>query len=158
MRKISIILIAIMLFFASCKPTQQTIVHHEYITHVKDSVVMKDSIVTIPKEVYTNLAWNYEKLHLETSLAEADAWVDSCFLRGTIKNKDKAQYQYITIEKVRDSIVYEKVPVPYPEYITVEKPLNNKLLTWAILASTGLLAALVWIFRKWIIKLFKLFV
>lgn len=144
----------IILSFQCCKPKQQTIVHHEYISHYVDSVRYHDSTVVIPKEVYTNVAWNYDTLRLETSLAKAEAWVDSLWLRGNITNKQQIIYKYITETKVRDSIVYEKVPEPYPEYITVEKPLNNKLLTWAILSSLGCLACLIWIFRKWIIKLF----
>lgn len=157
MKKISIILISIMLCLASCKPKEQIIVHHEYVTHVKDSVVTRDSVVLIPQETYTNIAWKYDTLHMETSLATAVCYVDSLWLRGTMKNKNVASFHHETETIIKDSIVYEKVPEPYPEYITVEKPLNNKLLTWVIITSTGLLAALCWIFRKWIIRFIKLF-
>lgn len=139
-----------------CKPIHETIVHHEYVTHVRDSIVMKDSIVTIPQEVYTNLTWNYDTLHLETSLAKAECWVDSLWLRGTMKNKNVASFHHETETIYKDSIVYEKVPEPYPVEVMVEKPLNNKLLTWAIISSIGCLALLCWILRKPIMKLFAL--
>ena len=155
MKKIALIL-CMLLCLGSCKPVHQVIVHDVYETHVVDSVVMRDSTVYIPQEVYTNLSWSYEPLHLETSLAEADCWVDSLFIKGTIKNKKAVQTQYVEVEKWRDSIVYEKVPEPYEVEVEVEKPLNNKLLTWSILASLGLLVSLCWIFRKWIIKLIAL--
>lgn len=141
------------LFLLGCKPVHEVITHHEYITHTRDSVVMHDSIVVIPQEVYTNLAWKYDTLHLETSLATADAWVDSCFLRGTMKNKNTASFHHETETIVRDSIVYEKVPEPYPVEVMVEKPLNNKLLVWAIISSVGLLALLWFTFKNPIRKL-----
>lgn len=152
MRKI-IFILSLIFCLASCKPVHQVIVEHEYVTHVKDSVVMKDSTVLIPQEVYTNLSWSYENLHLETSLAEADCWVDSLWLRGTMKNKKNAQFKYITVEKVRDSIVYEKVPDPYPVVEHVKNPVNKKILWWAILSSLGFIGALCWIFRKPLMKL-----
>ena len=153
MKKIFIIIFT--LFLVGCKPVHTVIEHHEYITHTIDSTVLHDSTVLVPVEVYTNLAWNYDTLHLSTSLADAYAWVDSCFLVGTMKNKDKAQFKYVYVDKwhVRDSVVYEKVPDPYPVEVMVEKPLNNHLLIWSIISSIGCLALLVWVFRKPIMKL-----
>lgn len=149
-----ILILCTFLCLAGCKPVHQVVVEHVYETHITDSIRYHDSTVVVPQEVYTNLAWKYDSLHLETSLAVADCWVDSLWLKGTIKNKKEVVYKYVEVEKWRDSIVYEKVPDPYPVEVMVEKPLNNKLLTWSILASLGLLVSLCWIFRKWIIKLF----
>lgn len=133
------------------------ITHDEYITHVIDSVVVKDSVVVIPVETYVNMTWNYDTLSLETSLAKAEAWVDSCWLRGSIKNKDKAQFQYIYQDKwhVKDSIVYQEKPVPYEVEKVVTKNASWKVWLWAILSSLGLIGMLYWHFRKWIYKLFS---
>lgn len=155
MKRILFILILIFCL-ASCKPTEQTIVHHEYIQHVTDSVIYHDSIVTIPHEVYTNIAWNYDTLTLETSLAKAECWVDSLWLRGSISNKQQVIYKYIEVEKVRDSIVYEKVPEPYPVVEYVKNPVNKGILWWAIGSSLAALGALCWIFRKQLMKLIAL--
>ena len=138
MKKFLIILLTIFVL-ASCKPLHQVVVEHVTETHVVDSLVIRDSIVTIPKEVYTNLAWSYDTLTLETSLAKAECWVDSLWLRGTMKNKNVASFHHETETIYKDSIRYEKVPDPYPVEVMVEKPLNNKLLIWAILSSGGLL-------------------
>lgn len=154
MKKILTILLTIFVL-ASCKPINQVVVDHVVETHVIDSLVIRDSIVTIPQEVYTNLTWKYDTLTLETSLAKAECWVDSLWLRGTMKNKNVASFHHETETIIKDSIVYEKVPSPYPVEVMVEKPLNNKLLIWAILSSGGLLFMFWLTFRKKIGKLFN---
>lgn len=152
-KKILTILLTIFVL-ASCKPIHQVVVDHVVETHVKDSLVIRDSIVTIPQEVYTNLTWKYDTLHLETSLASATAWVDSLWLRGTMKNKNVASFHHETETIYKDSIRYEKVPVPYPVEVEVKNPVNWKLLLWAILSSGGLLFMFWMTFRSSIIKLF----
>lgn len=156
---ITYLIISLMLLFSACKPIHQVIVDHVTETHYVDSIIKKDSICYIPVERYVYIVNKLDTLKLQTSLAEASAYLDTTMnlLKGEIHNKKGAQFQYIkeTETIYKDSLV-EK-PVPYPEYITVEKPLNKKLLTWSIFASLGLLGSLCFIFRKWIIKLFKLF-
>ena len=153
MKKFLIVLLTILI--TACKPIHQVVVDHVVETHVKDSLVIRDSIVTIPQEVYTNLTWKYDTLHLETSLASATAWVDSLWLRGSMKNKQAASFHHEIETIYKDSIRYEKVPDPYPVEVMVEKPLNNKLLIWAILSSGGLLFMFWFTFRKKIGKLFS---
>lgn len=155
MRKIVFIL-SLIFCLAACKPTEQVIVHHEYVQHVVDSVRWHDSTVVVPMEAWHDIAVIPDTLHLETSLAVADAWLDSCFLQGTIKNKQQVIYKYIEVEKVRDSIVYEEKPVPYPVVEYVKNPVNKKILWWAILSSLGFIGALGWIFRKPLMKLISL--
>ena len=93
---------------------------------VKDSTVIhyKDSIQVIPIEKIVDIVPVYDSLKLETSLAEAVAFVDTTThtLRGKIENKKGAQFKYI--EKVvwkehRDTSYIEK-PVPY-EVVKKEK-------------------------------------
>ena len=141
------------LFAISCKPQHQVIVEHEYITHTIDSVIYHDSTVVIPHETYTNIAWNYDTLNLETSLAKAQCWVDSIWLRGNISNKQQVIYKYIEVEKVRDSIVYEKVPEPYPVEVVKTKNAAWPIWLWAILSTLGLVGLIVLWVRK---KFFKI--
>ena len=154
MKKFLTILLTIFVL-ASCKPLHQVVVDHVTETHYVDSVIRKDSICYIPVEVYTDITTTPDSLHLETSLAEADCWLDSCFLKGTIRNKKGAQFQYIkeTETIYKDSIVDR--PVPYPVEVMVEKPLNNKLLLWSILSSMGCLALFWFTFRRKFSKLFS---
>lgn len=149
------IIALMMLFMIGCKPIHQVVVEHVIETHVVDSLVIRDSVVTVPVERYVDLVREYDTLHLSTSLAEAEAWLDttnSC-LRGSIWNKHTYTYEKEVIDHyiTKDSIV-EK-PVPYPEYIEVKNPVNDKLVIWSIISSIGCLALLVWVFRKPIIKL-----
>lgn len=155
MKKIALIL-CMLLCLGSCKPVHEVITHHEYVTHYVDSVRWHDSTVVVPIEVWHDVATIPDTLHLSTSLAEAEAWLDSIWLKGTIKNKQQVIYKYVEVEKWRDSIVYEKVPEPYPVVKEVKNPVNSKLVWWCIIASLGLLGSLCWIFRKWIIKLISL--
>lgn len=125
-------LLGIIILFTQCKSVSNVIpVHEETIVHHIDSVIIRDSIVEIPKEVYVNLVWNYDTLHLETSLAEADCWLDSLFLRGEIHNKKNFTQHTTTQEHIiyKDSIV-EK-PVPYPVEVVKEvKPWTFYMYRW----------------------------
>lgn len=143
----------IVISVSSCKPVEHVITHHKYITHTVDSIRWHDSTVVVPHEVYTNIAWNYDTLTLETSLAKAECWVDSIWLRGNISNKQQVIYKYIEVEKWRDSIVYEKVPEPYTVIEQVPNQVNKKLRWWAIISTIGLGCSLVYIFRKPLLKL-----
>lgn len=152
MKKFNIILL--LLFAISCKPIHEVVTHHEYITHTIDSVIYHDSTVVVPHETYTNITWNYDTLNLETSLAKATCWVDSIWLRGNISNKQQVIYKYIEVEKVRDSIVYEKVPEPYPVEVVKAKNAAWWVWLWAILSTLSVIGLLYWTFRGKIMNLF----
>lgn len=149
----------IVVLLTGCRASRPVFVETktETVYNYIDSITYYDSITYIPKEVYYNIGWSYDTLHLETSLAKADCWVDSIFIRGTISNKNaytqktKTTDHYIT----KDSLVYKEKPTPYPVEVMVEKPLNNYLLIWSIVSTMGLLALLVFIFRKQIFKFFN---
>jgi len=150
--KRTLFILSLIFCLASCKPIHEVVTHHEYITHTIDSVIFHDSTVVIPHETYTNIAWNYDTLTLETSLAKAECWVDSLWLRGNISNKQQVIYKYIEVEKVRDSIVYEKVPEPYPIEVVKTKNAAWPIWLWAILSTLGLVGLVV----LWVRKKFKL--
>ena len=71
------------------------------------------------KERYVDIASVYDTLHLETSYAEATAYIDTSYraLKGTIENKDnvpvKTQIKWKEKIVYRDSIrtVEKEVPV-----------------------------------------------
>lgn len=145
--KAALLILTISLF--SCRPHHQIVTEHIYKTHYIDSIIIKDSIITIPKETYTNLTWRYDTLHLSTSLATAEAWVDSIWLKGTMTNKDKVQTEYIDRWHIRDSVVYEKVPEPYPVETIKTKNAAWPIWLWAILSSCALVAFVdVWLRQK----------
>lgn len=119
---LSICLLLSPIFLPSCG-----VVHHgkpikeETVVHYIDSIRWHDSTVVsyLTKERYVDIASVYDTLHLETSYAEATAYIDTSYraLKGTIENKSnvpvKTQIKWKEKIVYRDSIrtVEKKVPV-----------------------------------------------
>lgn len=157
--KHSIIVIVAVLLLAGCSPRIVEHVRTEYKTEYRDSTVYRDSLVyiTLPAESSTNHLALGDKSHLETSVAESDAWVDSTGLHHTIANK-------------RDPLPFH---LTYPERIIVSSATSNhseiltryvkvpRELTWWQRSKIGafpwLLGAvvllLIWTCRKWLVRL-----
>ena len=82
----------------------------------KDSLIVRTELVSIaiPNESHSIITKS--KSHLETSVAESDAEIDSLgLLHHTLVNKKdslKSKIQYIDKIVYRDSIVTKEVPVP----------------------------------------------
>lgn len=153
---VSVLLVAFIgISVSSCGLLQKVVVKEEIHHTYRDSLILniKDSINVIPVERYVDIVPDYDTLKLETSLAQAQAYVDTSKhqLKGEIKNKNtftqqiKTEYKYIT--KV-DS-VYIKEPVPYP-VIEYKVP---KWCWWNLVYSILLTAGLI----LFILKKFKIF-
>ena len=103
--------------FTACSP-KLIYVPIEGSTNVRDSVVIsyRDSIKIIPVEKIVDVVRTYDTLKMETSVAKAQAFVDTTThtLKGSLENKKEIEYKYIYKTRIeyRDSIVYE--PKPYP--------------------------------------------
>lgn len=73
------------------KPTHsETHIKDSTVVHIKDSLVVRDSVVyvQVPVEQSQNILPTFLPSHLETSVAESDAFVDSLGLHHTLKNKE----------------------------------------------------------------------
>ena len=89
----------------------------------KDSLIVRTELVSIALPLESHSIIAKKKSHLETSLAESDAEIDSLgLLRHTLVNKKdsiKTKIQYVDRISYRDSIqtkevpVEVKVPIPY---------------------------------------------
>ena len=83
----------------------------------KDSLIVRTELVSValPLESHT-IVTPTKKSHLETSLAESDAEIDSLgLLHHTLTNKKdsiKTKIQYVDKIVYRDSIEVKEVPVP----------------------------------------------
>ena len=120
-----LILVAIMLSACST-PKYITVKEKEYI---KDTVVVKaDTVkVEVPKEVVVNVVPELDTLRMETSVAEAEAYLDTLTqtLKGSLKNKKTELKKEIqTIEKTK--FVERKVEVPVPYEVV-----KTKVPRWA---------------------------
>ena len=120
-----LILAAIML--GACgTPKYITVKEKEYI---KDTVVIKaDTVrVEVPKEVEVNVVPELDTLRMETSVAEAEAYLDTLTqtLKGQLKNKKTELKKEIqTIEKTK--FVERKIEVPVPYEVV-----KTKVPRWA---------------------------
>ena len=105
-------------------PKYITVKEKEYI---KDTVLIKaDTVkVDIPVEVKVNVVPQLDTLRMETSVAEAEAYVDSLTqtLKGTLKNKKTELKKEIqVVEKTKYVEHKVEVPVPY-EVVKTKTPL-----------------------------------
>ena len=144
MKKITTCLL-IAVLFSACSPKivyvpTNTDTHIEY----RDSVIYKVDTLRIPVPVETikEVVPQMGVLEMETSVAEARAWVDSTTktLKGEMKNKktELSQPQVIYKEKTvyRDSLVEKEVPVP----VEVEKRVPFVPFFWKFFSVIGILA------------------
>ena len=113
------------LLLVSCgTPKYITVKEKEYI---KDTVLIKaDTVkVDIPVEVKVNVVPELDTLKMETSVAEAEAYLDTLTqtLKGTLKNKKTELKKEIqVVEKTKYVEHKVEVPVPY-EVVKTKTPL-----------------------------------
>ena len=137
--KIKLILFAwVAILACSCgTPKYITVKEKEYI---KDTVLIKaDTVkVDIPVEVKVNVVPELDTLKMETSVAEAEAYLDTLTqtLKGTLKNKKTELKKEIqVVEKTKYVEHKVEVPVPY-EVVKTKTP----LWAWIILSiNVGLI-------------------
>ena len=159
MKKIfSILLIgSLLLIVASCSLYKTVPVNSslETVYNYRDTLILKDSVVIVPKYIVRDVVPEYDTLFLETNLAKSLSYVDtnSNTLKGQIENKvetiDKIVYQNRIVYK--DSIIVQTEEIPV--YVTEEKEVTpswcKKLLAFNI-------AALIY-FIYYLLKKYKIF-
>ncbi len=151
MKKITTCLL-IAVLFAACSPKivyvpTSTDTHIEY----RDSVIYKVDTLRIPVPVETikEVVPPMDSLKMETSVAEAKAWIDTATntLKGEMKNKktELSQPQVIYKERTvyRDSLVEKEVPVP----VEVEKKVPFVPFFWKFFSVIGILAVAFIVFK-----------
>lgn len=154
MRKF-ITIFVITLLVTGCATTKPVVIQtkEEVKTILRDSVVLRDSIVITPIERIVDIVPQYDTLHLQTSLAKSKAWVDTTThsLRGEITNKEQTQNKNrIEVKYINrvDSLVIEK-PIPYPDPV----PYVPKIYKWSLGFSIAVIA---FILGRFILKFKKI--
>ena len=135
MRKVITILITILLVIGCgvCKPNVPGPSNQ---VNVRDSIVYNivDSTVIYPVEVVKDIVPVYDTLKMETSLAEATAYVDTTMhvLRGSIKNKEgySVKIKYVDRIEYRDSIQIVKEPYEVEKIVTKTKHPFYESILW----------------------------
>lgn len=153
------IIILSALILASCSPRIVEHVRTEYKTEYRDSTVYRDSLVYImlPVESSTNHLALGDRSHLETSVAESDAWVDSTGLHHTIANKrDPLPFHLTYPERIIVSSAMSNHSEILTRYVKVPRELTwwqrfrLSVFPWLLMAVALLL---VWTFRKFLFRL-----
>lgn len=153
------IIILSALILASCSPRIVEHVRTEYKTEYRDSTVYRDSLVyiTLPAESSTNHLALGDRSHLETSVAESDAWVDSTGLHHTIANKrDPLPFHLTYPERIIVSSAMSNHSEILTRYVKVPRELTwwqrfrLSVFPWLLMAVALLL---VWTFRKFLFRL-----
>lgn len=124
MKKLFCLLVtATLLTYCACP--KETIIEHQTITHYVDSTRWHDTTIyhVIPVERYRDYTSLLDTLHLETSMAEAKAYVDTSnnILKGSIENKNDSIKTVIKWKErliYRDSIQIKEVPVEVEKLVT----------------------------------------
>ena len=124
--------------------------------HVRDSIVIHqvDSVVYTPVEVIKDIVPIYDTLKLNTSLAEAEAYVDTSLhvMRGSIKNKKgiTEKIKYLDRVEYRDSIKIEQVPYPVEvEVVKTKHPFYESIL-W-LLSALFVVPLIIKLVKKYVI-------
>ena len=109
----------------------------------KDSLVIHTELVSVAIPLESHSIITKKKSHLETSVAESDAEIDSLgLLHHTLVNKKdsiKTKIQYVNKISYRDSIETKEVPVP----VEVKVPYIPKFYQFTFI--------LFWIFALFIV-------
>lgn len=150
-----IILLALLAFLLTSCATPRVVQDYQrdsVVYIVKDSVILRDSVVmvTLPVESASGILPNTDTSHLETSVAESTAYIDSKGrLCHTLTNKDALIPIKITIpEKVhseqwKKSMIYRQI-----ETVEVEKELSRWQNFIQVLGYGVLIAGLAWLIWK----------
>lgn len=128
----------------------ETIIQTRYVERI-DTVEVE---VEVPAQSASNVTTDTAS-HLETDVAESDAWLDSLGrLHHTLDNKPgKLPAQVPVKSHERDSIVWRDRPMPYP----VERELSR----WEAIkmdfggVALGAVAAVICVAVVWLIKKFR---
>jgi len=135
---IAIILAALLLAVASCGPCRhlptETNVKDSTVVHYVDStiVTIRDSVVLVPVPVESSSAVLPAdfRSHVETSIAESDAWVEDGLLHHTIHNRSDQQLPAIVPITTTASVLHESANHAQLAQHTVIKEVERKLTWW----------------------------
>lgn len=154
-------LLALLAFLLTCCATPKVVQDYQrdsVVVIVKDSVILRDSIVmvAIPVESASSILPDSDTSRLETSLARSVAFVAGGKLNHTLTNKDALIPIKITIpEKVHSeqrekAMIYRQI-----ETVEVEKELSRWQNFILVLGYSVLIAVVLWLInkiRKFVVK------
>lgn len=144
-----LVYLGLLLLVFGCRTIHEVPIEHQVIYEYKDSLRIKDSTVVIPVERVVDVVRDYDTLRMETSMAEATAWVDTTThtLKGDLRNKQGVIYKTVYKDRivVKDSLVYQDVPVE----VEVVKTVHPKYELWLWVFSFLMLFLVgLWVYQR----------
>ena len=155
----NLILILCLVLFTGCckKPVQTTYIERdsirtEYITEYRE--VIRDSLIYIPVPVESHVKEGLrDSSHLETSVAESDAWIDPDGRLGhSIRNKDVF---LSAVAKIKDSYRIDTLIRTEYKYIDRSETIVKKHIPAFFWGCFGIVLGLFLFGVVWVIKKIK---
>ena len=153
------ILILLLLPLSGCcrKPVQTTYIERdsirtEYITEYRE--VVRDSLIYIPVPVESHVKEGIrDSSHLETSVAESDAWIDPDGRQGhSIRNKDVS---LSAVAKIKDSYRTDTLIRTEYKYIDRSETIVKKHVPAFFWGCFGIVLGLFLFGAVWVLKKIK---
>ena len=146
-----LIIFSILMLFVGCAKTVYVPTEAKTIIEYRDTTIyIKDTVrVEVPTEAAESKTPTFEPSHLETSIAESDAWVDGDKLHHTLKNK-KTQLKTKIDTVFTVTYVDRYIEKPIIKEVEVEKPYIPK---WAWFCIGWTILCVGWFLAKIVMKL-----
>ena len=150
---IAVLVVSCALFLNSCSTVKYVYLPGETKIEYRDTTVYRDSIQYTPIEVIKEIVPEMDTLKMETSIAEAKAYIDTTnrVLRGEIKNKKGIQSEIHYKDRIvyRDSIITKPYPVEVEKQVIKYKHYWYDKLCWPF-AIIGLLCIILVIIKLYV--------
>ena len=143
-----LILLILLFVSVSCGTVKYIPVENKETVNVRDSVVLKDSVILsyINKERVIDIVPIYDTLKLETTYARSISYVDTSLhkIKGEICQKDTIPVKNkITIQErtvYQDRVVEKQVPVE----VQIEKRFIPKWVWWSLGLNILIVVIFIW--------------
>lgn len=122
-------------------------------TIIKDSIIVKDSIVYIPQEKIVEVVPHLDTLQMEIETAKAKAYLDTTrmILKGELESKKATQREVIEVTKIVEKIdtVFIEKPVPYPQPTPYVPKAYKYSMRFSIVALLFIFGYIIWKIKRW---------
>ena len=139
-----------------CSP-QKILVEDKVIekTIIKDSIIVKDSIVFIPQEKVVEVVPQLDTLKMEIETAKAVAYLDTSkkILRGKLESKKTTQKEIVEVTKIieKTDTVYLEKPQPYPKPVKYVPKIYKWSMGFSIIVLLAVFGTIIWKLKRWFI-------
>ena len=124
-------------------------------TIIKDSIIVKDSIVYIPQEKIVEVVPHLDTLQMEIETAKAKAYLDTTrmILKGELESKKATQKEVIEVTKIVERVdtvkLYEPVPYEVIKEVKYIPKAYKYSMRFSIVALLFIIGFVIWKIKRW---------